>query len=40
MAPVKQEICVVGTWRNPPKVRNKNAPVILENKISRNLTVV
>ncbi len=27
------------TWRNPPNARNKNAPVIFENKISRNLTV-
>ncbi len=31
---------VVGTWRNPPNIRNKNEPVILENKISCSLTVV
>jgi hypothetical protein len=40
MAPVRQKICVVGTWRDLPNVRNKNAPVILENKISCGLTVV
>jgi len=34
IAPVRQFICVVGTWRNLPNVRNKNAPVILENKKS------
>ncbi len=33
-------ICIVGTWINPPNMRNKNAPVILENKISCSLTFV
>ncbi len=28
------------TWRNPPKVRNKNALVRLENKISCSLAIV
>ncbi len=40
MVPVRQLICVMGTWRNPPNVWNKNAPFILENKISCSLTVV
>ncbi len=42
MAPVRQQICVVGTWRNPPNVqdRNKNVPVLLENKISCSHTIV
>jgi hypothetical protein len=25
-------LCSISTWRNPPNVRNKTAPVILENK--------
>jgi hypothetical protein len=29
-----------GTWRNPPNIHNRNAPVILENKISCSLTIV
>jgi hypothetical protein len=38
---MRQEICVVGTGRNPPEnIRIKNAPVILENKISCSLTFV
>ncbi len=37
---VRQQICVVGSWRNPPNIRNKNAPVISEKKISYSLTVV
>ncbi len=40
MAPGRQKICVVGTWRNPPNVRYKNAPVPLENKINCSLTIV
>ncbi len=31
---------LVGTWGNPPNIRNKKAPVILENKISCSLFVV
>jgi hypothetical protein len=31
---------LVGTWRNPPNIRNKTARVILENEISCSLTVV
>ncbi len=27
-------LCVVGPWRNPPNIQNKNVPNILEKKIS------
>ncbi len=33
-------LCSTGARRNPPNVRNKNAPVLVENKISCSLTIV
>jgi hypothetical protein len=41
MAPVHEAVNPCrGPRRNPPNIRNKNAPVILENKINCSLTVV
>jgi hypothetical protein len=40
MAPGRQKICVVCTWINPLNVRNKNAPVLLENIINCSLTIM
>jgi hypothetical protein len=39
MAAVRQSICVVGKWKNPPNVRNKNEPVTVENKIIKSVVV-